>query len=97
LKIVKTGEISHAPAKQTEKRISEKEVIANKLLKQIRDWKDKGYDTALLEAELQGRFRSKEHKLSGVELKKLLKRIQKWKSEGYDTLLLEKEIEGLGK
>jgi len=69
---------------------SEKE----KLLKQLKEWKAKGYDTTLLEAELRDRFKLKRKLKSAEQLEKekLLKQVKEWKAKGYDTTLLEAEL-----
>jgi len=65
-----------------------------RLLKQLNEWKTKGYDTTLIEAELKDKFNSK-HKLKSTEYlekEKLIYKLQEWKAKGYDITLLETEL-----
>jgi len=59
-----------------------------KLKRQIRSWKTKGYDTTLLERKLETRVQTKE------ELKKqeFERKIKQWESKGYDTTILRHEL-----
>ncbi|MBI2663791.1 hypothetical protein HYX10_00425 [Candidatus Woesearchaeota archaeon] len=63
-----------------------------KLLRQLRLWKSRGYDTALLEAEIQGSMSRKT-----FEVNRMLDVIRSWKAKGYDTDKLEKDRQKLEK
>ena len=63
-----------------------------KLLKKLNEWKDKGYDTSVLEAELKDKAKPKIRKAEQLEKEKLLKKLNEWKDKGYDTTLLEAEL-----
>jgi len=62
-----------------------------RLSRQVKEWKAKGYDTVLLEEELKGKVKPGEGLL---EREKLLSQITDWKAGGYNTALLEAELQG---
>jgi len=77
------------------RRITPQTLERRKLLNQLIDWKAKGYNTTLLEAELKD---IKKRKISGItERKRLLSQLKDWKAKGYNTELLEAELKGFKK
>lgn len=86
--------IKKRQAPESKKRLK-KDPGVHELLNQLKEWKSKGYNTALLEAELNGKIKAA-GKL-GSDAGRLKNKTQKRKSKGYNISQLGKKAKGLKK
>jgi len=83
----KFKELQKPGLKQIEDILTGKEIEKRRILRLIEEWKNKGYDTTLLELEVKA--------LENKEIGAQIRRIKEWKSKGYDTTILELEAKAL--